>query len=198
MDDPNEEFVFYLEAVQGRLEGNKTFTKVLEVQETAKKPLLNNEAEKTTSNNIASIIIPYLYEIANSTDQEQVLAGSLLSLKDFEVFRKKNEEEFNLQFEACLKNLEAEEIISSTGKPDVFGFKRSLFEKLGINLYHRLKNEAESEFSFHEIYTICNELVSKDSQGLLSKDFVFKIVMELHRDNRLYKADKNSEKYGVS
>lgn len=198
MDDPNEEFIFYLEAVQSRLEGNKTVARPLEVAEEPKKALVNTPVEKVTIGNLCSILMSHLYELAKTKTGDSVIAGDLLNVKDFEIYKKKDAHDFNAQFERCLQVLEEEGVLIPSGQADVFGFNRSLLERLDQTLYQRLKNEDEMEFSFDRLYTICNQIVSPNFPGLLSKELVYRIVNDLYRKQRLYKADRNQEVYGVS
>lgn len=198
LDDPNEEFVFYLEAIQCKLEANKTISKVVTAAEMPKKPVMNTPVERVTTNNICSIVMTHLFEQAKSKAGDSVISGDLQNLKDFEIYKKKDLADFNSQFDKCLKILEEEGILIPSGQADVFGFNRLLFDKMGQNLYQRLKNEDEMEFGFDRIYAICNQIVSHNYPNLLSKELVYRVVNDLYRSNYLYKADKNSEKYGVS
>ena len=198
MDDPNEEFVFYLEVIQCKLEGNRTLTKILDFPEPEIETAMSTKIEKVTTNNICSIIINFLYNIAKSKSGETVLAGTLKNLQDFEIYKKKDIDDFAIEFEQCLEILVKEGILINTSQTDIFSFNSKLLERLGNSLYERLKNEDQFEFSFDEIYNICNGIVSPRKEALLSKDFVFRVVSELFKMNKLYKADKNQEKYGVS
>ena len=88
--------------------------------------------------------------------------------------------------------------MTSSGQEDVFGYNKMLFDRLGNTLYERLRNEDELEFTFDRIFIVCNGIVSMKQQGLLSKELVYKIVDDLYKHNKLYKTDKNSERYAVS
>jgi hypothetical protein len=199
MDDPNEEFVFYLEALQSKLEGgSNVVSKVLEAPEPVKNPVMNNQVEKVTTSNISSIIVNYLYEQARSKAGDTVLAGNILNLKDFDVYKKKDNEDFNFQFDKCMQLLEAEGLLIPTAQVDVYGYNRLLLEKLPNSLHERLRNEEEMEFNFQQIYSILNHIVSPRVQGMVSKEMAYRIVNELYKANMLYKTDKNAEKYGVS
>jgi hypothetical protein len=199
MDDPNEEFVFYLEALQSKLEGgSNVVSKVLEAPEPVKNPVMNTQVEKVTTSNISSIIVNYLYEQARSKAGDTVLAGNILNLKDFDVYKKKDNEDFNLQFDKCMQLLEAEGLLIPTAQVDVYGYNRLLLEKLPNSLHERLRNEEEMEFNFQQIYSILNHIVSPRVQGMVSKEMAYRIVNELYKANMLYKTDKNAEKYGVS
>jgi hypothetical protein len=199
MDDPNEEFVFYLEALQSKLEGgSNVVSKVLEAPEPVKNPVMNTQVEKVTTSNISSIIVNYLYEQARSKAGDTVLAGNILNLKDFDVYKKKDNEDFNLQFDKCMQLLEAEGLLIPTAQVDVYGYNRLLLEKLPNSLHERLRNEEEMEFNFQQIYSILNHIVSPRVQGMVSKEMAYRIVNELYKANLLYKTDKNAEKYGVS
>lgn len=198
MDDPNEEFVFYLEAVQSRLEGNKPVAKALEATEAPQKTLTCTPVEKVTISNLCSILMTHLYDLAKSQAGDSVIAGDLLNVPDFEIYKKKDPHDFSSQFERCLQVLEGEGVLIASGQADVFGFNKSLLERLSQTLYQRLRNEDEMEFNFDRLYAICNHIVSPGVPGLLSKELVYRIVNDLYRANLLYKADKNLEVYGVS
>jgi hypothetical protein len=198
MDDPNEEFIFYLEAIQCKLEGNKTISKTVVATEVQKKPVMNTPVERVTTSNICSIIMTYLFEQAKSKAGDHVISGDLQNIKDFDIFKKKDQADFSSQFDKCLKILEEEGILIPTGQADVFSFNRPIFDKMSQNLYQRLKNEDEMEFGFDKIYAICNQIVSQNCPNIISKELVYRVVNDLYKSNYLYKADKNSEKYGVS
>lgn len=198
LDDPNEEFIFYLEAIQCKLEGNKTISKTVTAAEVPKKTILNTPVERVTTSNICSFIMTYLFEQAKAKAGDTIISGDLQNIKDFDIFKKKDPADFAEQFDRCLKILEEEGILIPSGQADVFGFNRILFERLGQNLYQRLKHEDEMEFGFERIYAICNQIVSQNYPNILAKEMVYRVVNDLYRSNLLYKADKNSEKYGVS
>ena len=199
MDDPNEEFVFYLEAIQCKLEGNKTYSRVLEAAEPVKpSPVQTSQVDKVTTTNICAIVVGFLYDLAKNKSTEGVLAATLQDIKEFDIYKKKDFEDFKKQFQACLGILEKNGILIPTDQTDVFHFNHTKLDKLGNELYQALKNEDEMEFNFQFIYDKCNQLVSATSQQLLSKELVYRIVNELFKMNKLYKADKNLERYGVS
>jgi hypothetical protein len=198
MDDPNEEFIFYLEAIQCKLEGNKTISKTITSADVTKKPVMNTPVERVTISNICSFIMTYLYEQAKNKAGETIISGDIQNLKDFEIYKKKDNSDFTVQFERCLKILEEEGILIAGGQEDVFRFNRTLFDKLAQNLYQRLKHEDEMEFTFERIYAIANQIVSQNVNNMLSKELVYRVVNDLYKSNHLYKADKNSETYGVS
>lgn len=200
MDDPNEEFLFYLEAINSKLHGYKTFSKVVATPETVKAPSASCQPEMVSENNVCCTIVGYLYEQSKMQFEDRIVSGNILNLKDFDVHKKKDPDGFNRVFERCLKMLIEEKLLLETSQPDVFtNNKRQLFERLGSELHSRLqKMEDTPVLTFEDIFRCANSIVSgTNRRDLLSKELVYRILNDLYKNNRLYKADQTKELYGV-